>query len=143
MDVTLLMLEYRKGDRALAEITVRAREDAFAAVQRFLKRQLSENGIAGPAYAPLGMAAEEAFILVAQGASGRGEITVRCAVEDAPNIRIVTISLLYAGAQADPLQADSDADSDATDFIRRSMDEVRYAYSDGKNIVTLIKRFFA
>ena len=52
LDITLLMLEYRKGDRALSEITVHAREDVFAAVQRFLKRQLSENGVAGPIYAP-------------------------------------------------------------------------------------------
>lgn len=140
-DVTLLLLEYCKGDRALAELAVRAREDAAASVQKFLKRQLAENGIAGPAYAVLGMAAEEAFVLAARRVPGRGEITARCAVQETPGSKTATISLLYAGAQEDPLEAASGMEREAADFIRRSMDEVRYAYADGKNILAMIKHF--
>lgn len=139
-DVTILALDYLKGDRARAEVTVRAREDGFLQAQRFLRLQLEENGLGGPFYAHMSVAAEEAFALAASRVGGRGEILVRCAVDEAAAERLVTVSLLYGGRQADPFQQMSAAQSDAMDFVRRSMDEVTYRYQDGMNIISMQKR---
>ncbi|HWS28527.1 MAG TPA: hypothetical protein VN512_00295 [Clostridia bacterium] len=40
--------------------------------------------------------------------------------------KTATVSLLYAGAQKNPFR------THALEFIRRSMDEVRYSYANGK-----------
>ncbi len=137
-DVTVLALEYCKGNRARAEISVRAREDSFSLVQRFLKRQLEENGIGGSKYAVLSLAAEEAFALITAQLSGHSEVTVRCSVAEAEG-KVVTISLSYAGNRSNPLEEVGVA-RDAVTFMRRSMDDVNYEYAEGINSVNLVKR---
>ena len=136
-DVTALALFYHKGDRAQAELAVNAQESEFYLVQRFLRRQLEENGLGGVFYAHLSVAVEEAFALVAGRQKGQKEILVRCAVQERE--RLVTVSLLYAGPQMDPFVQLTNPQQDAVAFIRRSVDQLQYRYQDGKNHLSLQK----
>ncbi len=138
-DITVLAVEYNKGDRARAEISVRAREDSFVSVQQFIKRQLTENGIVGQVYARLSITVEEAFTLAASKATARGEITVRCQVDQEGDASSVMITLFYGGNQANPLDEDGAA-GDAIAFMRRNLDDVSYMYQDGYNSIILKKR---
>lgn len=138
-DVTMLGLTYHKGDRARAEIAVRAREDGFPQVQRFLKRQLEENGLGGALYARMAVAVEEAFTLAAGQAGSHSQIVLRCAVEEQNGKKGITVTLLYEGPQLNPFLHANDAQQDAAGFIRRSMDVVNYAYQDGRNVLELQK----
>ena len=139
-DVTVLALAYHKGDRARAEISVRAREDGFPQAQRFLRRQLEENGLGGAFYAKMSVATEEAFSMAVRSTGGRGEIVVRCAVDETPDGQQVTVTILYAGPQANPLLEQTGVQQDALAFIQRSMDTVSYRYQDGRNEISLQKR---
>ena len=139
-DVTVLALAYHKGDRARAEISVRAREDGFPQAQRFLRRQLEENGLGGAFYAKMSVATEEAFSMAVRNTGGRGEIVVRCAVDETPDGQQVTVTILYAGPQANPLLEQTGVQQDALAFIQRSMDTVSYRYQDGRNEISLQKR---
>ena len=136
-DITVLALDYRKGDKARAEISVKARAEAYPQAQRFLKAQLEANGISGAFYAALSVALEEAFVLCASRVSGRDELIVRCAV--ASGRRDVELTLLYGGLAESPLQPRTTADGDAIDYIKRSLDSVEYRFADGKNNLILRK----
>lgn len=136
-DVTVLALSYLKGDRAQAELLVEAKEEEFFRVQQFLRRQLEENQLGGVFYAHLSVAVEEAFALVAGRLENRGEILVRCAVEQQSGQ--VAVSLLYPGPQEDPFAQLTSVQEDAVAFIRRSVDTLQYRYQDGRNGITLQK----
>ena len=136
-DVTALALAYFKGDRAQAELSVDAKEEEFSRVQQFLKRQLEENRMGGVFYAHLTVAVEEAFALAVSRQEGRGEILVRCTVDD--KARQVTVSLLYGGAGVNPFEQMTSIQQDAVAFIRRSVDELQYRYQDGRNVISLQK----
>ena len=71
---------------------------------------------------------------------GRGEIVVRCAVDETPDGQQVTVTILYAGPQANPLLEQTGVQQDALAFIQRSMDTVSYRYQDGRNEISLQKR---
>ena len=138
-DITVLALGYYKGDKARAEISVAPQEEEFLKVQRFLRRQLEENGLAGPFYAHLSVAVEEAFALAIAQMETRREITVQCALESGMG-RLVIVSIYYDGPQKDPFETLSGPQRDAIAFMRRSMDRVDYTYQDGKNCIILEKQ---
>ena len=138
-DITVLALGYYKGDKARAEISVAPQEEEFLKVQRFLRRQLEENGLAGPFYAHLSVAMEEAFALAIAQMETRREITVQCALESSMG-RLVIVSIYYDGPQKDPFETLSGPQQDAIAFMRRSMDRVDYTYQDGKNCIILEKQ---
>ncbi len=143
-DLTILALRYYKGDRACAEITVQAQEGEFQQAQRFLRRQLEENNLSGFFYAKMAVAAEEAFALAVHSLKGSGEIVVRCAVDDEvadmASAKLVTVSIVYAGSQENPLEECAPTQQEAVAFMRRAMDVVEYFYQEGKNEICLRKR---
>ncbi len=140
-DVTVLALTYQKGDKARAEVAVRAREGSFGAVQKFLRAQLEENALGGAFYARICVAVEETFALAASRCGGRGDIIVRCVVADGEEKqKQVVISLLYGGPQANPLESLNETQQDGMAFVKKSVDDVRYAYQEGKNTIILLKR---
>lgn len=139
-DVTVLALAYHKGDRARAEISVRAREEGFPQAQRFLRRQLEENDLGGAFYAKMSVATEEAFSMAVRSMGGRGEIVVRCAVDEEPEGRMIAVSILYAGPQVNPFLEETGLQQDALAFMQRSMDTVTYRYQEGRNEICLQKR---
>ena len=94
----------------------------------------------GAFYAKMCVAAEEAFSMAVRSTGGRGEIVMRCTVDEGTDDRVVTVSILYAGPQVNPLLEETGVQQDALAFIRRSMDEVTYHYQDGRNEISLQKR---
>ena len=96
------------------------------------------------------VAIEEVFVNVARYAypDGEGEVTLNIKFDD--QNRTVTFSITDKGIAFDPLQKnDPDITLSAEDrdigglgiFIaKKTMDSISYAYEDGKNILTMIKR---
>ena len=133
-DLTMLLLEYTKGDKLRAEIAVPSRADSSSIVLPFIKRQLNENGLGGAFYAVTAVAVEELLVLASSRAGGVGAMVVRCSVSG----QRVEIRLFYGGQLSDPRDTTDARELDALGFIERNMAELGYEVSDGKNILTIV-----
>ena len=81
--------------------------------------------------------------------SGSGDFTVEADVQEEP--RLIRLRFSDSGIPFDPLQkADPDTSLSAEDrqigglgiyLVKKTMDEVRYEYSDNQNILTVVKYF--
>lgn len=124
--------------------------DQMENVQAFIGEQLENYGCSAKARFQLEVAVEEIFVNIANYAylpDQEGEATVRCCVGEAP-LR-VTIQFLDNGKPFNPLdKEDADTSLSAEEreigglgilMVKKSMDEVEYAYEDGKNILTIKK----
>ncbi len=97
------------------------------------------------------LAIEEIFLNIANYAyrPKNGEAEIRCEVLREP-LRVV-IQFLDGGSPFDPLaQQDADTSPEALEaregglgilLVKRTMDDVSYAYENGKNILTILKTF--
>jgi len=137
-DITILALDYLKGDRKRAEISLRARADCFPEAQSFLKKQLDANGMGGAFYAELSVALEEAFQLAIARVPGRSDITVRVSVDDTAHD--AEIALFYGSHGDDPLaKPKNQAEEDAVRFLKQTLDNIRYDIKGNINAIYLIK----
>jgi sigma-B regulation protein RsbU (phosphoserine phosphatase) len=130
-------------------ITVAARTDALDTVCDFVEERLSAFDCPMRTLLQLRLAIEEIFVNIASYAyaPGEGEAEVRCEVLKDP-LRVV-IRFLDGGKPFDPLARE---EADTTEeglmsregglgilLIKKTMDEVRYAYEGGKNVLTIRK----
>lgn len=134
----------------MKELTVPATLENLDAVQGFIEGELETNGCPLKAIMQISVAVEEIYVNIAHYAYNPeiGEATVRCSVEGEP-LR-VTIQFLDSGKPFDPLtKQDADTTLSAEErevgglgilMVKKSMDNLEYAYEDGKNILTLKKR---
>ena len=60
-------------------------------------------------------------------------------VADVVSAKLVTVSIVYAGSQENPLEECAPTQQEAVAFMRRAMDAVDYFYQDGKNEICLRK----
>lgn len=130
------------------ELTIEAAVENLAEVQTFLEERLSKINFPTRSRMEIGVAAEEIFINIASYAytPQEGKATVRIAVESDG----VTITFIDRGIPYDPLKKqDPDVTLSADErsigglgvfLTKKLMDDVRYEYRDGQNILTLIKR---
>jgi sigma-B regulation protein RsbU (phosphoserine phosphatase) len=131
----LLILEFRRGDKMLSEISTPPRAAAFSLVQKFLKRQLmEENGLNGAFYAVTSVSAEELFVLAARRSPAGTEITVRCGVRPG----CVEIGLLYGGELEDPLPNLSPREQDAIAFVKKHAAKLTYLNDGTRNVLTMM-----
>ena len=127
-----------------------ARLDQLEAVQEFVLDQLSSYPYTERVRAQLDVAVEEIFVNIAHYAyppDQPGWALVRCQVEQDP-LRI-QVQFVDGGVPFNPLaKKDADITLSAEErnigglgilMVKRSMDAVEYAHSDGKNILTLTK----
>lgn len=133
----------------MKKLTVPATLTQLDAVQAFIEGELEENGCPMKAVMQISIAVEEIYVNIARYAYHPeiGEATVRCAVGGDP--LQVTIQFLDSGKPFDPLQKkDTDTTLSASEreigglgilMVKKSMDDVRYEYRDGLNILTLEK----
>ena len=131
------------------ELTIEAEADHLDEVQMFLNERLSKADCPPKALMQIGLAVEEIFINIASYAYApkKGSATVR--VELIPNG--VSITFIDRGIPYDPLKkADPDVTLSAEErnigglgvfLTKKLMDDVRYEYRDGQNILTMTKRF--
>lgn len=131
------------------ELEVEAAVENLDAVQSFIEEQLEAAGCPMKAKMQIGLAAEEIFVNIASYAytQKRGKATVRVEVSGEPVT--LTITFMDHGIPYDPLaKTDPDVTLSAAEreigglgiFItKKTMDDVSYEYSDGRNILKLKK----
>ena len=129
-------------------LTVPAELEQLQNVQDFISGELEAFDC--PMKTQFQVAVEEIFVNIVSYAYRPevGEATVRCAVEEEP--LQVTIQFLDHGKPFDPLaKEDADTSGEALEeregglgilMVKKSMDDVRYDYENGKNILTIRKR---
>ena len=133
----------------MKELTVQADKKNLLAVQGFVDEELESAGCPMATQIAIDVAIEELFVNVADYAYGgkTGEITVRISILEEP--LAAEITLIDGGKQYDPLaKPDPDVTLAAKDrkkgglgifMVKNSMDDMRYEYKDGKNILIIKK----
>ena len=129
-------------------LTVRAETANLEKVQTFIDLALEDNGCSMKAQMQIGVAVEEIFVNICHYAYGEdgGDATVSLRIGKG----VAEIIFEDSGAAYDPLaKEDPDVTLSAEDraigglgiyITKKTMDEVRYEYRDGKNILTLKKK---
>ena len=130
------------------ELTLEARVENLDRVMSFVDGHLEALDCPPRAQMQLDVAVEEIFVNIASYAYApeTGPATVRFESEGTQ----ISVTFLDRGVPYDPLQnADPDVTLAAEDrqigglgifMVKKSMDDMRYAYRDGQNILTIIKR---
>ena len=134
----------------MAEQYFPAKLDQLEPVQKFVLDQLNGYPYTERTRAQLDVAVEEIFVNIAHYAypsEQPGWALVRCQVEQDP-LR-VQVQFVDSGVPFNPLaKRDADITLSAEErnigglgilMVKRSMDAVEYAYSEGRNILTLTK----
>ena len=132
------------------EITVAAAVENLEAVTAFVDRCLEEIGCSPRAQMQIDVAVDELFSNIAYYAypNGSGSATLRVEVAEDPSFAILTF--IDSGVPYDPLaRPDPDTTLSAEErkigglgiyMVKKSMDEVSYAYEDGKNVLRIRKK---
>ena len=135
----------------MAELIVEAKLDNLAQVLQFVDSRLEEEDCPIGLQMKIDVAVEELFVNVASYAYApdSGSVAVRMEVEEDP--KTVVITFADHGVPYDPLaKEDPDVTLSINDreigglgifMVKKSMDDVRYEYRDGMNILTLVKEF--
>jgi len=130
-------------------LTVSAKTEALETVNDFVENKLTPFECPQRTLFQLRLAIEEIFVNITSYAyhPKDGDAEVRCEVLNDP-LRVV-IQFLDSGKPFDPL-AMEDADTSEEGLMSRdgglgillvksTMDDVKYTYEDGKNILTILK----
>lgn len=134
----------------MKEITVPAQIDRLMEVTAFVDQELEAHDCSMKAQMQIELALDEILTNIASYAykPGTGDATIRVDID--PDTRMATIVFLDSGVPYDPLQkADPDTTLSADErqigglgifLVKKTMDDMFYAYEDGKNVLTLKKR---
>ena len=126
----------------------KARLDRLDEVLAFVDGILEEQGCPMKIQMQLDIAVEELYVNIAHYAyaPGIGPATLRVEAKEGPAVAITFIS---RGIPFDPLaKPDPDVTLSAEDrqigglgiyMVKKSMDDVKYEYRDGQNVLTIIK----
>lgn len=131
-------------------ITVPALTEQLDTVLTFVLREMEKLHCSPKLCNQISIAVEEIFVNIAHYAyrPDVGDATIRCQIsaQEPPQI---TIEFLDSGKPYDPLQHDDPDISLSADergigglgilMVKNLMDEVKYEYKDGKNILTIQK----
>ena len=134
----------------MSELTVRASLNNLNSVLSFVSAELDQMNCCLRACQQLNIAVEEIFVNIASYAyaPGEGDATIR--VRTDPDSGMVAITFLDRGVPYNPLaKPDPDVTLSAEErqigglgiyMVKKSMDEMKYAYRNGQNILTIIKK---
>ena len=132
------------------QITVPAKTEQLDRVQEFVTEHLECHDCSMKVMMQIEIAVEEIFVNIANYAyqPESGETTIGCEVSGDP--LTVVIQFTDRGRPFDPLvKEDADTSRDALIeregglgilMVKKSMDEVGYAYENGSNILTITKK---
>ena len=132
------------------ELTVDATLDNLRLVNAFLEEHLEEADCPLKAQMQISVAAEEIYVNIAHYAYApeTGTATLRLELQEEPPA--VKLTFLDSGMPFNPLdRTDPDVSLPAEEreigglgifMTRKSMDDLRYEFRDGQNVLTLIKR---
>ena len=133
----------------MKEVTVKADRKNLLAVQAFIDKELEAADYPIATQITIDVAVEELFVNVADYAYGKktGNVTVQVTLQEEP--LAAEITFIDSGKQYDPLaKPDPDVTVAAKDrkkgglgifMVKNSMDDMKYEYKDGKNILTIKK----
>ncbi len=131
------------------ELDIEATEENLDEVQKFVSEKVEAENCSPKTMMQINVAVEEIFVNIAHYAYApeKGKATVRIEVSNDP--LAVSITFIDHGIPYDPLaKTDPDVTLSAEDreigglgifMTKRLVDDISYAYSDGKNILTLKK----
>ena len=151
-DITMLMFDYKtpKGGGQMTSKTFPAKTEALSDVLAFVEQALEKYECSMKIQTAVCVAIEEVFVNVAHYAYGEGEGDVTLYIDFDEETRNVTFKMADQGVAFDPLKKpDPDITLSAEDreigglgiFItKKTMDSVTYAYKNGENILTMIKK---
>ena len=134
----------------MKEITLKAIVENIPQATAFIDEALEAVSCSMKAQMQIDVAMDELFANIARYAYARGggEATVQFSFEK--ETRTVSITLIDSGIPFNPLSvAEPDTTSSAEDrpigglgifLVRKTMDDMAYAYQDGKNILTIRKK---
>ena len=151
-DITMLCLEFKEMMNASHpnELTLEATLENIPAVTDFVDERLEAASCPVKARTQIDVAIDELFSNIARYAydPATGPATVRVDVDREP--LSVRVTFIDQGKPYDPLaKPDPDVTLSAQDrpigglgifMVKKSMDDVRYEYKDGQNILTVEKR---
>ncbi|MBR3545737.1 MAG: ATP-binding protein [Oscillospiraceae bacterium] len=132
------------------ELETPAETGKLPVVLAFIEQHLEEIGCPPKVQLQIAVAAEEIFVNIASYAYApvSGNATVRVVVSEDPVA--VTITFMDGGKPFDPTKRDDPDVTLAAEergigglgiyMTKRFMDDVKYEYKGGKNILTLVKR---
>ena len=134
----------------MKSLTVPAKSDQLDEITAFVGEELEQYDCPMNVQLQIELAIEEIFVNIASYSYHpvEGEAEVRCEVLRDP-LRVV-IQFLDNGKPYDPLaKEDADTSPKALEeregglgilLVKKTMDDVQYAYEDGKNILTIQKK---
>ncbi len=146
-DITMLMIEYHKPQSVFAKKFLAVR-DNLPKVQEFVISSIKGFELSEKDKNMLNIAIEEIFVNIASYSFedyGRADVGV--------NFENGTMTLIFAdnGKPFDPLKKeDPNVQAEAKDrgigglgiyMVKNLMDKVYYEYKDGRNILTLVKKY--
>ncbi len=134
----------------MRELTLEAKVDNLNQVLAFVDGVLEEMDCPLRVQMQIDVAVEEVFVNIASYAyaPGIGDATIQVETEqDPPSL---SVTFLDSGVPYDPLKKpDPDVTLSAEErqigglgiyMVKKSMDDMRYAYRDGQNVLTIIKK---
>ena len=151
-DITMLMFDYKpkEGGAYMTNQTFPAKTEALPDILGFVEETLEGYGCPMKIQMALCVAIEEVFVNIAHYAYGGGEGHVKLGIGFDADQGAVTFRMTDKGIPFDPLKKpDPDITLSAEDrdigglgiFItKKTMDCVTYAYENGENILTMIKK---
>ena len=151
-DITMLMFDYKpqKGDGHVMNKTFPAKIESLLDVLAFVEQTLEKYECSMKIQTAICVAIEEVFVNVAHYAYGDGEGDVTFEICFEEETRNITFRMADKGVAFDPLKKpDPDITLSAEDreigglgiFItKKTMDTVTYAYENGENILTMVKK---
>ena len=151
-DITMLMFDYKPGEGGsqIMNKTFPAKIDALSDVLGFVDETLESYECPMKIQTAICVAIEEIFVNVAHYAYGGGDGDMTLGIGFDDETRTITFRMADKGTPFDPLKKpDPDITLSAEDreigglgiFItKKTMDTVTYAYENGENILTMIKK---
>ena len=150
-DITMLGFSYLgAGDKGDNEVTLDATVDNLPNVLSFIDERLEKLGCPMKTQMQIDIAVEELFVNIAHYAYGEKTGTATVRFESANDPSRVLITLIDSGIPYDPLaKPDPDITLSSEErpigglgiyMVKQSMDDVRYEYRHGKNVLTIEKK---
>ena len=151
-DITMLMFDYkpRKGGERMTHKTFPAKTESLSDVLGFVDQILDSFGCPMKIQMAVCVAIEEVFVNVAHYAYGEGQGEMNLGIGFDEESRAITFRMTDQGVPFDPLQKpDPDITLSAEEreigglgiFIaKKTMDSISYAYENGENVLTMIKK---
>ena len=153
-DITMLCMKYtglpEDEGYQMKELVIDANKDKLAEVLAFIDQELEACGAGMKDQMQVDLAVEELFVNVASYAyaPGSGDVTIR--VETRKKPRSITVTFADRGMPYDPLaKEDPDITLSAEErkigglgiyMVKKAVDDIRYEYKYGQNILTIEKK---